>query len=125
GNLSVFPIQPDGSLGALKQLMNYEGSGPDKKRQQGPHIHSAFFSPDEQRLYVQDLGTDNVVLYDYRPDDADGPLIPTEPAFAKTSPGGGPRHIAQSANGRYVYVVQELTATVLVYEQNNGQLQAI
>lgn len=125
GNLSVFPIQPDGRLGALKQLIEYEGSGPNQDRQKGPHIHSAFFSPDETRLYVQDLGTDNVVLYDFRPEAADGPLIPAEPAFATGTPGGGPRHVALSADGRFVYVVQEMLATVLVLQHIEGKLQHV
>ncbi len=125
GNLSVFPIQPDGRLGSLKQLIEYEGSGPNQDRQQGPHVHSAFFSPDESRLYVQDLGTDNIVLYDFKPEANDGPLIPAEPAFAKGTPGGGPRHVALSADGRFVYVVQEMLATVLVLQHVDGKLQRV
>lgn len=125
GNLSVFPIQADGRLGTIKQLIAYEGSGPDKRRQQSPHVHSAFFSPDEKRLYVQDLGTDNIFFYDYRPNDPNGPLIPAEPAFAKASPGGGPRHVAQSADGHYSYLVQEMTAKVKVYSQTDGKWEPI
>src|SRR5690606_26188579 len=55
GSVSVFTIGQDGSLGPLKQLIQHSGSGPDQSRQQAPHVHSAFFSPDEKRICVQGL----------------------------------------------------------------------
>lgn len=125
GNVSIFPIQSDGSLGLLKQLIQHEGSGPDQSRQQGPHVHSAFFSPDEKRVYVQDLGTDNIHVYDYHPESTDSPLVPAAQPFAKGAAGGGPRHIAQSADGRFIYLVQEMTAHVMVYQQRAGNLRPI
>ncbi|MGK6349924.1 lactonase family protein [Parapedobacter sp. DT-150] len=125
GNLSVFPIEPDGSLGALTQLIQHTGSGPDQNRQQGPHVHSAFFSIDEERIYVQDLGTDHIQIYDYRPENWESPLSPAAQPFASGTPGGGPRHITQSADGGVVYLVQEMTATVKVYRQHEGRLEAI
>ena len=125
GNISVFPIQQDGSLGPIKQLIQHKGSGPDRSRQQGPHVHSAFFSPDEKHVYVQDLGTDKVHIYDYRPESKDSPLVPAAQPFAEGTPGGGPRHIAQTADGRFIYLVQEMTAQVKVYQQENGKLQPI
>ncbi|WP_233632631.1 lactonase family protein [Parapedobacter sp. ISTM3] len=125
GSISVFPIEPDGSLGAISQLIQHTGSGPDQSRQQAPHVHSAFFTPDERRIYVQDLGTDNVHIYDFRPASADGPLIPAAQPVAKSSPGGGPRHLTQSADGKFVYLIEEMIANVLVYRQQNGRLEAI
>ncbi|MFC3196409.1 lactonase family protein [Parapedobacter deserti] len=125
GSISVFPIQPDGSLGAMKQLIQHEGSGPNRDRQQKPHVHSAFFSPDQKRIYVQDLGTDKINIYEYHPESQDTPLVPALHPYAKSAAGGGPRHIAQSSDGRYVYLVQEMTAQVLVYRQDNGKLEPI
>src|SRR5690606_20734743 len=125
GNVSVFAIQEDGSLSPLKQLIQHTGSGPDKSRQQAPHVHSAFFTPDEKRIYVQDLGTDKIAIYDFQPRNADNPLVPSAQPFAKSSPGGGPRHVAQSADGSVVYLVQEMTANVMVYRQHGGQLETI
>ncbi|GGC45085.1 3-carboxymuconate cyclase [Parapedobacter defluvii] len=125
GSISVFAIERDGSLGPLKQLIQHTGSGPDKTRQQEPHVHSAFFTPDERRIYVQDLGTDKINIYDFQPTNADHPLVPATPPFVKSAPGGGPRHIAQSADGSVVYLVQEMTAKVMVYRQQNEQLKAV
>lgn len=120
GSISVFPIGPAGSLGGMVQQIRHEGSGPDAQRQQAPHVHSAFFNPDETQLFVQDLGTDELNIYDYRLEDADSPLTVAEPPSVKGAPGGGPRHIALSADGRFIYLVQEMAATVMVFEQQGG-----
>src|SRR5690606_7077021 len=109
----------------LKQLIQHEGSGPDKSRQQAPHVHSAFFTPDETEGHVQDLGTDKINIYDFRPTNADNPLVPAAQSFVKSAPGGGPRHVAQAADGSRVYLVQEMTANVMVYRRQNDRLEAI
>lgn len=125
GSISVFPVQPDGSLGLLKQLIRHEGNGPDQNRQQSAHVHSAFFSPDEKQLYVQDLGTDKINIYDYQPSSINHPLVPAAQSFIAGAPGGGPRHIAQSAEGQFIYLVQEMTANIMVYQQRGGKWKAI
>ncbi len=125
GNVSVFPIAADGHLGELAQLIQHEGSGPDQNRQKAPHVHSAFFTPDEKQVYVQDLGTDKINIYDFRPSHTNGPLIPAKQPFVKGTAGGGPRHVAVSADGKYVYLVQEMIASVMVYAQQGGQLKSI
>jgi len=125
GSISVFPIGPAGSLGGMVQQIHHEGSGPDPRRQQAPHVHSAFFNPDETQLFVQDLGTDKINIYDYRPEEARNPLIPASQPFIAGAPGGGPRHLALSADGRRIYLVQEMTATVLVYEQHGDNWETI
>lgn len=125
GNVSVFPIEENGSLGALVQLIQHEGSGPDQSRQSAPHVHSAFFSTDEKQVYIQDLGTDKINSYDFHPERTNSPLTPAKQPFASGAPGGGPRHLALSANGNFAYLVQELTATVMVYAKKDGTLTPI
>jgi len=125
GSVSVFPVEAAGRLGSLKQFIQHEGSGPDKGRQQTPHVHSAVFTPDESRVYVQDLGTDKINNYDFQPANAAGPLVPSAHPFVKSAPGGGPRHLVQSEDGSMLYLVQEMTAKVMVYRQQDGQLEAV
>jgi len=124
GSVSVFTIGQDGSLGPLKQLIQHSGSGPDQSRQQAPHVHSSFFSPDEKRIYVQDLGTDKVHIYDFFPEAAN-PLVSAAQPFAMGEPGGGPRHLALSADGSILYLVQEMTARVRVFRQQQGRMTPI
>jgi len=125
GSISVFPIGPAGSLGGMVQQIHHEGSGPDPQRQQAPHVHSAFFRPGETQLFVQDLGTDKLNIYDFQPEEAAGPLTIAALPFIAGTPGGGPRHITFSADGRFIYLVQEMAATVLVYQQQGDGWEAI
>ncbi|MGV3762367.1 lactonase family protein [Parapedobacter sp.] len=125
GSVSVFPIGPSGSLGGLVQQIHHQGSGPDPQRQLAPHVHSAFFNPDETQLFVQDLGTDKLHIYDFRPEEASEPLAVAAQPFISATPGGGPRHITLSADGRFIYLVQEMAATVVVYQQREKSWEAI
>lgn len=126
GNLSVYGIEADGRIGALVQEIRYTGSGPNTDRQNAPHIHSAFFNPAGTHLFVQDLGTDTIHIYQYLPDnDGQDVLTPASPGSVATTPGGGPRHIAFSPEGRFAYLVQELTARVEVFSHEDGVLTFI
>ena len=125
GAVSVLPVEEDGSVGPLAQLIEHEGSGPNADRQQEPHVHSAFFSADEKQVYVQDLGTDKVNIYDFHPESKTSPLVPSAQPFVMGTPGGGPRHAAVAKDGRFVYVVEEMLANVKVYANTAGKLEPI
>lgn len=124
GSLSVVPINKDGSLGAATQTIQNEGGSVNKQRQAGPHVHSATLSPDEKHLFVADLGTDKINIYRYR--DSKVPALTSEiPAFVTTKPGSGPRHMDFSADGKFLYIVQELVAAVTVYGVDDAKLTEI
>ncbi|WP_134089491.1 lactonase family protein [Olivibacter sp. XZL3] len=125
GSFTVFGIQPDGRLSEKVQLVKHEGSGPDKSRQEGPHVHSATFSPDGKFLLVQDLGTDRITIYRYDASDNKQPVALTAVNEAKASPGSGPRHLTFSKDGKYVYLVQEMKAAITVYSYKDGHLTPI
>jgi 6-phosphogluconolactonase len=112
GTVGVLPIRDDGALGELSDLARHAGRGPHPVRQQGPHAHSATFTPDERFVIVADLGLDALVLYAFDP--AAGRLQPhTQVA---TRAGAGPRHMAFHPNGTRLYVASELDNTVAVYD---------
>jgi 6-phosphogluconolactonase len=119
GNISVFPIQKDGSLGVVSQIIKHEGSSVNKKRQEKPHVHSTVLTPDEKYLIVGDLGTDKLYAYPYNSNDISEPLA--EHSFTAVTPGSGPRHLVFDTSGKTAYVVQELTAEVGVFRYENGQ----
>ncbi|MGF7078783.1 lactonase family protein [Mucilaginibacter sp. UYCu711] len=120
GVLSVYPINADGSLGAASQVIQDIGSSINRLRQEGPHVHTAFLSPDEKYLLYTDLGTDKLNIYKYNPA---GSLVltPGPVPFVSGNPGYGPRHIDMSANGKFIYMLQELTGTVTVYRFNRSR----
>ncbi|MFD2144264.1 lactonase family protein [Mucilaginibacter antarcticus] len=124
GSLQVFPVNKDGSLGASTQTIKSEGMGPNHGRQEAPHIHSAVLSPDEKYLMVADLGTDKINIYNYKASKIPA-LTPAATPFVSTKPGSGPRHSEFSKNGKFMYNVQELTATITTYAYNNGNLAEV
>jgi 6-phosphogluconolactonase len=127
GNLYVFPVSKDGSLNQASQIIQDQGHGPDKARQDKPHVHIATLSPDEKHLLYSDLGTDRVNIYRYKSSQAQ-PLTPADPAFLSVAPGDGPRHIDFSPNRKQMYVITEMGGNVYAYDYNNGkpkQIQSI
>jgi len=125
GSVSVFPILPDGRLGAASAWVQHHGSGTNPQRQEGPHAHSIEVSPDNRFVLAADLGLDQLLIYRF--DATRGSLEPGEPPFAKVPPGAGPRHFAFAPSGQAVYVVNEMGASVsaFAYDRAHGNLTAI
>ena len=108
GSVSVLPISQDGALGEMTDLIQHYGSGPNSERQEGPHTHSATFSPDQRYVMVADLGIDTLVVYSF--DESTGRLH--KPTHTSTRSGAGPRFKAFHPSGQHVYVDNELDNTV-------------
>lgn len=123
GNLSVFPVHADGSIGEASSTIQHYGSGGDKERQDKPHVHSTMLSPDNKWLYVPDLGIDKIMIYAF--DASTGKLTPAAIPYAQTKPGAGPRHVSFHPNGKFVYLVTELTGEVIGYQYKNGVMKEI
>ena len=45
GNVTVLPVQRDGSLGEATDMKQYQGSGVNRERQEGPHAHCILLDP--------------------------------------------------------------------------------
>jgi 6-phosphogluconolactonase len=118
GTVPVFPVDANGSLGQSRQTIRATGSSINKERQAGPHAHETVWSPDNRFLYVPDLGLDQIRIYKF--DSAAGTLSVADPAFAKLTPGHGPRHIAISSDGKFAYVLNELQPVVTVFSRDTG-----
>lgn len=123
GSVAALPINKDGSLAPLSQLIQHTGSGANKQRQEKAHVHSAFFSPDYRYVLTPDLGTDKVMVYHFN-GSSKKPLSPANPTFVASAPGSGPRHLAFHPNGHNAYLVEELTGTVRCFTYNNGVLKS-
>lgn len=108
GNLAVFPLENNGAVGERTQLIANAGSGPVTARQEKPHIHSVNISPNGKSLWVADLGTDEVLVFDI---DSKGIK---EKKRIKITPGAGPRHIAFHTTLPVAYVINELNNSVSV-----------
>ncbi len=119
GSTALFRLSEDGSVNPRAQLVEHEGgSGVVPSRQDKPHPHWTGFSPDGRFAFVPDLGIDKIVIYKI---DASGPSIKTH-SFAETIPGGGPRHMRFSVDGKFIYLLNELalSVTTFAYDAQSG-----
>jgi 6-phosphogluconolactonase len=123
GNLVVFPITNKGVIGKSIQTISHKGAGPNFQRQRGPHVHATVFSPDGKYLFVPDLGTDKIMIYRFN--EQTGQLSSHDQPFEKSKGGAGPRHMEFHPNGRFAYLMEELSGTIKVMAYNgNGHLSS-
>jgi 6-phosphogluconolactonase len=120
GNISIFPVKPDGSLGVASGMVQHHGSSINKDRQEGPHAHCIELDSSNRYAFAVDLGIDKVMIYKFNA--RNGTLTPNKDVQLK--PGDGPRHLTFHPNGRYAYVINELTNTVtaFTYDTATGSL---
>ena len=116
GSLAVFSVEANGALGERIQLIEQVGSGADTVRQASSHVHSAFFTPDEKFVYVQNLGTDKITIYRVEKNGDTYTLL--ENNIINTPAGGGPRHITFDAKTKNLYVLLEMSGMVAHYKKD-------
>lgn len=123
GSLTEIQLQPDGKLGNVTQTITHEGKSVDPERQTKPYVHSINIAPNNKDVFVPDLGTDKIMTYSLNAET--GKLIPGNPAFTMVPPGSGPRHFEFHPNGKFAYVIDEMTATVTGFKYKEGSLELI
>lgn len=122
GSISVFGLNTDGSLLPVDTLFSGNIGGPDPIRQIQPHVHCALFSPDGKYIFATDFSADRILRFII----SSNSLIPQPlPEAIKVDTDFGPRHITFSPNGKYAYVIGELSGKVTAFKYNNGNLNAI
>ena len=114
GSLAVLPILSDGTVGIPVSWKQHQGNGPNKRRQEGPHVHAVVFSPDNQKLYVPDLGIDRLVAYSFN--EKTGIIKPSSDSVMQMEAGSGPRHFEFHPNKKWAYLLQELSGDVTAFQ---------
>lgn len=112
GSLTTIRLRRDGSLDTKPNLTDFDGY----KKGQKAHMHCVRFSPDSTMLYASDLG--NSRLYSFKHTDYPTP----QDRFIQLPEQTGPRHFVFSPNGKYFYILTELTGQVIAYKYENYQL---
>lgn len=125
GTVAVHPVNKNGVLGDAVTLIRHEGNSINKDRQNSPHVHSTNLDAGNNFLYVPDLGLDKVMIYAFNR--KTGSLSPASTPFAAVNAGSGPRHFEFTQNGKYAYLVEELTGTVTAFsvDKKSGALTSI
>ncbi len=108
GDGAVIKILSDGSVGDTLFTYQHTGTGPNTNRQEAAHAHCSVFSPDGRFMYVVDLGIDRVMGYP-----TSGENVGTGFVALQLDPGDGPRHIDFHPTEPMVFVINELSNTVV------------
>ena len=116
GNLVVLPLFDDGLPGSPSDAKKYVGSSVNESRQSAPHIHSAVISGDNRFLYVTDLGTDKIYIYEFNA--SNGNLAPAQTPEVSVNAGSGPRHFTLHPSGKFAYLSEEMSTSVCSFSVN-------
>lgn len=108
GNLSIFDLESNGRLGK-RQLIDHKNLDTVKTS----HVHKTHFN--EGGLFVADLGLDGIKRYAMK----DHLWEPALQVSIELVDGAGPRHFVFSEGEKYLYVINELNATLTVFEQDD------
>ena len=123
GNFAVLPVNKNGTLLKAIQTVQQQGKSIDTVRQNSPHVHTTFLDKNNKMLYVTDLGTDKIMIYNF--DEKTGLTKSSTQKFISTVAGSGPRHIDISPDNKFMYVVQDLSGTIAIYSIKNNVLKEI
>jgi 6-phosphogluconolactonase len=120
-SLAVLPIEADGSLGTLAQLVKIEGEpGPHRKEQPFAKPHFNPFDPSGRYVVVPDKGLDKTLVFLFE----NGKLTPAAFPEALGRESSGPRHLAFHPTQPWSYIANELDSTVTAcrFDAATGQL---
>lgn len=107
GDISELPLDERGLVSGKVRLIPHSGRS-ITPRQKGPHPHFVSFDPAGKQLYVCDLGTDEIRIYDYIP--GKGVQLPCR-EILKLPPGSGVRHLVFAPDGKTLYTANELNSS--------------
>ncbi|GKZ36835.1 hypothetical protein AbraIFM66950_008067 [Aspergillus brasiliensis] len=130
GSIALYPISiaEDGKI-ILQDLRRTEilpkfpyqsnGHGPNKSRQQQCHVHQIL---EDRRglLYAPDLGSDRVWILQ-----CDGVQTLAVCGWLQCPPGTGPRHAVLTPDEKLIYVIGELSHTVIAFDLSSAPADAI
>ena len=122
GSISVLPTETSGRLGENVSTFAFQGEGVLKKRQSQPHLHCVEFTPDGKFLLANDLGTDKIHVF---PLTSGGKLDEMGTFDVELEAGSGPRHLCFSKDGRFAYLINEISGKVTALSYKGETLTPI
>jgi len=111
-SLAVLPVNTDGTLAAVAQLVALDGPpGPHRVEQTQAKPHANPFDPAGGCVIVPDKGLDRIHCFRFD----NGRLVPGTAPFVTAREATGPRHLVFHPQAAFAYVVNELDSTVTAY----------
>jgi len=126
GKVSSLPVNPDGSLGPMSDIVTLVGEpGPHPTEQIVSHPHHIPIDPSGQHFIVPDKGYDRTYVFRVDPDT--GKIIPSAQGSIVARPGAAPRHLAFHPSAPFAYQCNEINSTVTTfgYDAATGQLDEL
>ena len=118
GSMSVFDL--DGTKAVLTNKFYGETGGPDQSRQNMPHVHCSCFTPDGTYVLATDFSADRILSYRL-----EGEKLIESGVAAEVSTDSGPRHLVFSRDGRFAYLMSELSGKVTAFRYDKGKLETL
>jgi 6-phosphogluconolactonase len=122
GNMALFPVHADGTLGEPFAVEQSEGK-PISPRGDGPHAHGVIFTKDSRWLFEAELGLDRV--YSFRLDLNGNKLMALDPPYVTLPAGSGPRRLQLSPDERFLYINRQNDGKVSVFAIDHGKLTLV
>jgi 6-phosphogluconolactonase len=131
GNVAVFPVAADGSLGPASDVRPSVGPRHHARAiddppgqfavsdHDGPHLHMVAADPTGQFVIANDAGLDLTLIW--RLDAQGGRLLPAEAPVLVAPPGSAPRHFVFHPSGKFFYNLYEHDARVVVYDYDGSR----
>jgi 6-phosphogluconolactonase len=126
GKVAALPINPDGSLAPMSDLVTLVGeSGPHPTEQDHSRPHHIPIAPDGRFFVVPDKGFDRT--YVFRVDPSNGKIGPSEQASVVAAAGAAPRHFSFHPSKPFAYQCNEINSTVTTfgYDAATGRLDEL
>ena len=95
------------------KVVRHIGSSVNAKRQESAHTHFVSITPGGKFVIVTDLGMDKIFIYNRN--------LKFVRSF-DVAEGTGPRHLAFSDDGKFLFCVNELSSTLTAYRYEDGNL---
>jgi len=115
GYISVLPI--DSTTGAVGPAVVNE--------KHGELAHTMLNDESGKFVFAVFKGSDYIAQFIF--DEVSGKLTPNSVPYARTAPGSGPRHFVFHPTEKWVFIVTELSSTVVTctYDSNAGQITPV
>ena len=120
GTMSVFGLSQGGTSVELAEKFPGATGGPDLTRQNAAHVHCACFTPDGKYVLATDFSADRILSFRVK-----GQKVTSNGVAAVVSADSGPRHLTFSKDGRFAYLMSELSGKVTVFRYKDGRLERL
>lgn len=123
GNVAVYPIQENGSIGENSTIVNPKSV--DSQERTDAKAHCVITDDQNKFVFVSYLAEDKIYIYKLDPENAK--LKSNDPGFVSVKEGAGPRLFTIHPNGKLAFAINETDSslTSFKYDKKEGALKEV